>query len=423
MTNLNNVICGLLLGDATINLKSDKKARLGIKHKLEDASYLIAKQNILNNYPEINFGSNQPYFVKDKDGNPAFESVTLSCNYLKKIHAIWYKSVTNSPNEANFENDDVTDTSNKIKYKKILPRDFVEKNLDEVALSFWYQDDGNLKNYNYITLSTECFALEDIKFLVQLLKSKFNIKASIDGEKRIIITSRLEVNSFLSIIKNHLLYSMQRKYPHSYEDTLSQKTVELLMNKKELSNQFSIVKYNLSENAINKISNWNSVPFNNWLTKTLLKELTFVLSLEHRIEQINNFKSIKEEFFTLNGSPQLEHTIRISISNFNKNALHLLKQWTGLTISEYLDLLLQQDIPELENFTVVQLSEKSGVKRTTINNYIKVFSNFFPFIKISKQHFYDSICLEVLAELNSHKNKRRDKILSILSSKFPELLD
>lgn len=113
----------------------------------------------------------------------------------------------------------------------------------------------------------------------------------------------------------------------------------------------------------------------------------------------------------------------VDVSDFIDRGLDILKEWTGITRNEYIELFLKGKIPEVDMFTVVQLSELTDAKRTTIQNYLKKYGEYFPSQKISKQFFYTKEAIDVIRELQKHKGKPEKKIRPILEEKFLKIED
>ena len=56
---------------------------------------------------------------------------------------------------------------------------WVEEYLSPIALAIWIMDDGIWVKNRGLRLSTNCFSLKDVKFLVNVLDKKYGLKASI----------------------------------------------------------------------------------------------------------------------------------------------------------------------------------------------------------------------------------------------------
>ena len=62
--------------------------------------------------------------------------------------------------------------------KKILPRDYVKKNFNDLSFLLWFLDDGDF----YGRISTDSFLKEDVIFLRNLINEKYGIKFNINHQ-------------------------------------------------------------------------------------------------------------------------------------------------------------------------------------------------------------------------------------------------
>jgi hypothetical protein len=89
---------------------------------------------------------------------------------------------------------------------------------DEAGLAWWYQDDGHLKiddnKVRKIILSTDNFSREENEKLLVLLKQKFNLSFSLDGQNRLCIYDQVQIIYFLYKVKPYIHFSMDRKIYH-----------------------------------------------------------------------------------------------------------------------------------------------------------------------------------------------------------------
>jgi hypothetical protein len=409
MNTLHSILCGKLLGDATLSIETNTRARLKIKQKMADSTYIFEILGELMDYPVlIPFGPNNPYALfpkKDPRTNkvyPAFEGVSLSSDFLTGLYHIWYP-------QGNI---------------KIVPREYVHQYLDARALAILYQDDGCLVNHSRINIATDSFPLEDIEFIFTLLYERFHIKAHIDKDKRIDISSKRYVEIFLSHIQPYLSDSMDRKLPKEYYKKLRAEVSLLLMEKYSEEKEYIRRRYLISPNTYNRIKGIGSAKLNSALTRLLMKELMKVHNTKHRVVRIlETIEQGEEPQVEIRASAEDRREIKVDISDFVDRGLDILRSWTGITRNEYVDLLLRGEIPEVDMFSVKELAEITGTKGTTIHNYLGKFKEFFPYEKVSRQHFYLKTAIEVIQELKKHKNQRENKIRPILVSKFAHILE
>ncbi|MED4229071.1 hypothetical protein [Neobacillus cucumis] len=93
-------------------------------------------------------------------------------------------------------------------------------NVDELALTVWYLDDGSLnKRYGTITISTNCFTFQEHMVMQEWFKSRWNIDVIIEPSKSKHSSKeqyRLRINKsqaghFLEIIKQYVPDCMKYK--------------------------------------------------------------------------------------------------------------------------------------------------------------------------------------------------------------------
>jgi hypothetical protein len=89
---------------------------------------------------------------------------------------------------------------------------------DETGLALWYQDEGHLSDCNNkvkkIILSADNFSDAENAILIKLLKQKFNLSFSIDGQNRLCLYDQQQILYFLYIVEPFIHFSMNRKKYH-----------------------------------------------------------------------------------------------------------------------------------------------------------------------------------------------------------------
>ncbi|CCQ96434.1 hypothetical protein CULT_410052 [[Clostridium] ultunense Esp] len=203
-----SLLCGKLLGDGY--LLSRKNARLQFRHTTKDRQYVLDQLERLKKH--ISFGPNNPAEYRYTDSRTGKTYTTLICQSkmdprLTQLKELWYP-----------------------RGQKIVPFQFVQDHLDPLALSIWYQDDGNLKNERRLILSTESFSEEENLFLIRLLKERFLIEASVDTQRRIDISGRKDVELFLLYVSPFLSVGMNRKSLNPFYEKLRAETESLLLS-------------------------------------------------------------------------------------------------------------------------------------------------------------------------------------------------
>ena len=106
------------------------------------------------------------------------------------------------------------------KYVKIIPLDIGEQ-LTEISLAHWIMGDGYWdKNNNTMIICTDCFTLEEVSLLVNVLKNKFDLNCSllrrIKSNKeicwRIRFSSKFEnIEKLKNLVKPYFIPSMLYK--------------------------------------------------------------------------------------------------------------------------------------------------------------------------------------------------------------------
>lgn len=186
-----SLFSGKMLGDGSIN-RNHKSYRFCFLHKLADKSYAEYCYQLFS--PYLPFGSRCKHIdgIFDKRTEKTYYRIyyqSLTSPIINWLHTVWYREG-----------------------RKVVPVDWIYDNFNSETLSIWYQDDGCLKGSGQrIILSTESFSNEEINFLQQLLRDKFNIFANIDIQNRLDISSRLEVQKFLALVEPFIHPSMERK--------------------------------------------------------------------------------------------------------------------------------------------------------------------------------------------------------------------
>ena len=99
------------------------------------------------------------------------------------------------------------------KYTKFVPLN-IEEFLTPLALAIWFMDDGSSLGKG-ARIATNCFTLEEISFLCEVLKKKYDITAtpckSGANKGYIIYIHKKSMELFYAIIKPYLLTSMYYK--------------------------------------------------------------------------------------------------------------------------------------------------------------------------------------------------------------------
>ena len=104
-------------------------------------------------------------------------------------------------------------TLEKGKFIKKIPKNITEY-LTPLALAIWFMDDGSKFNQT-VKIATNSFKYEDILYLCMVLKSKFNIIATVQsgGKNKgfILYVSTKSIAKFSTLVKPYMLPSMYYK--------------------------------------------------------------------------------------------------------------------------------------------------------------------------------------------------------------------
>ena len=175
------IIEGCLLGDGAMRCKTN--ALLEINHSIKQCDYVELKYNELKSLV-----STQPRRRFGNAGRVAYRFTTRSLPVLTEIYRKFYMTG-----------------------KKIIPDNLT---IHPLSLAVWFMDDG-CKSYRSVYLNTQKFNVTEQNRLAALLKQQFDIKASLNKDKkyyrlRIAVSS---VGKFLEIIKPYLLPMFCYKTP------------------------------------------------------------------------------------------------------------------------------------------------------------------------------------------------------------------
>ena len=213
--------------------------------------------------------------------------------------------------------------------KKVVPIHFLKKYLDARALAWWYLDDDHLKiDHNIprkVILSTDNFSSDENLNLIKLLKQKFSLSFSLDGQNRLTLYDSLQIHYFYQLIKPFLHSSMSRKMIQS----------ESGVNKK-LPNRTSI--YLPTEITLKKPTN----EINEHLSS--LSQL--YLQLNNQEDYLNYYKN----YFLRIAAIKSTKSYQISIEPRYRYELQKIHQLTGLNNSQIVTLCFMLSNKDHLNF-------------------------------------------------------------------------
>ena len=185
-----SLIIGTILGDGYLRIIPGRQnAFLEVNHSFSQKEYVDWKfkklQNLCISPPKIRKGN------KDRI---AYRFYTKQYPELTEFYNYFYKNG-----------------------KKIIPNDL---NLDAIALSVWFMDDGSKCSDSDFYLNTQQFSREDQLKLLDYLE-KFGLKASLNKDKnyhRIRFLSS-SINTLKGLLKENIIPSMYYKIDYNPVET------------------------------------------------------------------------------------------------------------------------------------------------------------------------------------------------------------
>ncbi|WP_186310925.1 hypothetical protein [Siminovitchia fortis] len=292
------LMTGKLLGDGCITKQQGRKPRFQFMHKKDDMDWAWYCFEKLKDFIPLN----PPVYkrVNDKrlrEGfSEAFFVQSKTDELITFMESIWYKN-----------------------RKKVLPVDFIEKYFNVEALVWWYQDDGHLKLDagipRKIVLSTDSFTIEENRFLIKLLERKFKLLFSLDGQNRLILYDQVQIIYFLQLVKPFIHPTMNHKL--IYNMPLKQLPLRTTIY---LSSNIVLIKPTREINeALHK-----------------LKQLDILNTEPHLLLQF-----YKENINWLRRK-RILNSYQIKISEHNRFNLSVIRQSTGLSISQAAEWCFKQ---------------------------------------------------------------------------------
>lgn len=144
---LHRILTGHLLGDGHIARVNKGNSYFVTHRSSEHHDYNIWTKKVLSKeglgftdtYPKI--GKSDNSYLRSRRGR-----------FWSEYRKIWY-----------------------LNGKKILPRDYVRKNMDEISFAIWFFDDGDRQG----RISTDSFSFNDVLFLRDLIREKFGFRMNI----------------------------------------------------------------------------------------------------------------------------------------------------------------------------------------------------------------------------------------------------
>ena len=198
---IKQLILGSLLGDACINSNSDSGGYRCVHFTQSDKQidYFNYKKSILGKYA-----------LGEKIRTSGYGSL------MHDIHTTTNLELNKFLNEYCMKNG-----------KKFVTQEWCNE-LDPMGLAFWYMDDGSISNRDNdklecrIHISTNGFSLKENETLINMLRGRFGIEATI-GDKEIykgytLILDVKNTERFCSLIAPYVCDSMKYKLPKKYQN-------------------------------------------------------------------------------------------------------------------------------------------------------------------------------------------------------------
>jgi recombination protein RecA len=183
------ILIGSLLGDARLECRSTAgSARLRFHHADSQKAYLFWKSEIFKEYAGREPWKYEWFDERTKKMYQAWFFHTKTSQVFHGLHKMFY------PNK-----------------KKILPRNLGYL-LTPLVIAIWYMDDG-CRSDEMMIFNSQSFSLEEQKYLVSVMKDKFNINLSIQKDRRNfrLIANKAESAKLSKIIQPYIIESMKCK--------------------------------------------------------------------------------------------------------------------------------------------------------------------------------------------------------------------
>ena len=180
------LLIGTLLGDSSLR-KIGKNPNFSCEHSIAQKDYALHKYKHL-----ISLNATYKEYKRktvDKRNNKYYESAIVRLPANPAFKELYDKLYINN-------------------VKKITPE--LLKDFTEISLAYMFMDDGNFNSSGGISISTNCFTIEELKLLIDFFETKFSLKFTIH-KKRIIYLNKSQYSKFVSLIFPYLIESMYYK--------------------------------------------------------------------------------------------------------------------------------------------------------------------------------------------------------------------
>jgi hypothetical protein len=180
-----SVLVGTILGDGCL-AKHGHHHRLHVKHKLAHRALIEYKYGVFREFisMELHQFDQRLYGASF----PCLQFASRTSPIFSKWHSRFYRQGV-----------------------KIVPQD-VEQYLTRQALTVWFMDDG-AADHAGVTIQTHSFRTDEVVRLIDVLKDKFQLAATLRSNKgaEIIYIPARSMSSFRELVAPHLLADLAYK--------------------------------------------------------------------------------------------------------------------------------------------------------------------------------------------------------------------
>lgn len=194
--NILSILIGSLLGDGTME-RDGNGSRFGFYQEKKNGEYLLTLHKYISDLGYTKFDIPKLQTRKGLNDN---------LRYIYRFRTYTYSSF-NWIHESFYPNN-----------RKIIPKNInLERYITPLTIAMWIMDDGCLHKNRGISFSTNSFTLDDIKYLGNILKYKYNINYSIVktgaiNQYNIYIPKESSIK-LGKIVKNYMVPCMYYKLP------------------------------------------------------------------------------------------------------------------------------------------------------------------------------------------------------------------
>ncbi len=186
------ILIGLMLGDGHLETQNNQTYRLKIEHSIKQKLYTDWLYRICNKWVLTKPKSRIKEFKGKQYLNCYFN--TISHGAFRFYAQQFYRAK-----------------------KKIVPK-LIHRWLTPLAFAVWFMDDGSIKSKSHQAriLNTQGFEKKDVQRLTEILRMKFDLKASLRKQRegyQIMIAGGESAQKLYHLLDSQLLPSMRYKLP------------------------------------------------------------------------------------------------------------------------------------------------------------------------------------------------------------------